>query len=86
MVRVRVIQCRKGANASTSVTLILTAAAGPVYDVRGVRPDIRAVWTDNAKVLIETPKLDTMDVRFNITLFGYCQGLVIVLLSQGHQF
>jgi hypothetical protein len=24
--------------------------------------------------------------RFNITLFGYCQGLVIVLLSQGHQF
>ena len=56
--KVRVVRWRKWYNASTSVTLILPTAAGPIFGVAGIRMDVRADWTDNGTILIEANEID----------------------------
>jgi hypothetical protein len=63
--RLMVTQYRKGAHASTSVTLITPTASGPVYSVSEIRPDIKATWIDNQTIGVEMQKIDPINVCYH---------------------
>ena len=62
--RLRVVQWRDGRHASTHVTVEFPTASGAVYGTRGICPDVKAWWKDNATIVIETSKAYTADTQY----------------------
>jgi len=51
-----VVQWSNGTNASTYVSINLEGGSGAIYSLDGIFPDVKACWSDNQTIVIETEK------------------------------